>query len=175
MAAYRSKIAGFLFFVLLILVGASLSAQPFSRARTSTFGQEVPPFLREAPAKRTAVIGGKERIIPRFSVGFNPRVVSPLMLPVKANPTFLEDYAAANGINQYLTYPYLENFADTPNNLPVLSGLRGPSARFDYQQAAPHLAFFCRLEINEKAGNVIPAKFRLGGVRHWQDNLRRQD
>lgn len=46
---------------------------------------------------------------------------------------------------------------------------------FDFSQSAPHLAFFCRLEINEKAGFVIPAKFRLGGHTHWQDNLGRRD
>lgn len=45
---------------------------------------------------------------------------------------------------------------------------------FDFTRTAPHLAFFCRLEINEKAGGVIPAKFRLGGHRYWQDNLLRE-
>lgn len=45
---------------------------------------------------------------------------------------------------------------------------------FDFTRTAPHLAFFCRLEINEKAGGIIPAKFRLGGHRYWQDNLLRQ-
>lgn len=45
---------------------------------------------------------------------------------------------------------------------------------FDFTRTAPHLAFFCRLEINEKAGNVIPAKFRLGGHSYWQDNLMRR-
>ena len=29
----------------------------------------------------------------------------------------------------------------------------------------PHLAFFCRLEINEARGGSIPMKFRLGGPR----------
>lgn len=42
---------------------------------------------------------------------------------------------------------------------------------FDFSKSAPYLAFFCRLEINEKKGGVIPAKFRLGGHRYWQDNL----
>lgn len=45
---------------------------------------------------------------------------------------------------------------------------------FDFTRTAPHLAFFCRLEINEKAGGIIPAKFRLGGHRYWQDNLLRE-
>lgn len=44
---------------------------------------------------------------------------------------------------------------------------------FDFTRTAPHLAFFCRLEINEEAGYVIPVKFRLGGHQHWQDNLLR--
>ena len=44
---------------------------------------------------------------------------------------------------------------------------------FDFTRARPHLAFFCRLEINEAAGHVIPAKFRLGGHQHWQDRLLR--
>lgn len=46
---------------------------------------------------------------------------------------------------------------------------------FDFTQTAPHLAFFCRLEINEKAGFVIPAKFRLGGHRYWQDELGKRE
>ena len=45
---------------------------------------------------------------------------------------------------------------------------------FDFTRTAPHLAFFCRLEINEAAGNVIPVKFRLGGHRYWQDDLLRR-
>ncbi|MEL7162532.1 MAG: hypothetical protein AAFN92_17370 [Bacteroidota bacterium] len=45
---------------------------------------------------------------------------------------------------------------------------------FDFSRTAPHLAFFCRLEINDKAGGKIPAKFRLGGHRYWQDNLLRR-
>lgn len=49
-----------------------------------------------------------------------------------------------------------------------------PAKKFDFTQTAPHLAFFCRLEINEAAGNIIPARFRLGGHRYWQDNLLRQ-
>lgn len=49
-----------------------------------------------------------------------------------------------------------------------------PSSVFNFQQTRPHLAFFCRLEINEAKGNIIPAKFRLGGHRHWQDNLLRR-
>lgn len=46
---------------------------------------------------------------------------------------------------------------------------------FDFTKTAPHLAFFCRLEINEKAGFVIPAKFRLGGHRYWQDELGKRE
>ncbi len=43
-----------------------------------------------------------------------------------------------------------------------------------YRAARPHLAFFCRLEINEAAGGAIPARFRLGGHTYWQENLRRR-
>ena len=57
-------------------------------------------------------------------------------------------------------------------------GLRTPPpaqpAAFDFSRTAPHLAFFCRLEINEAAGNIIPVKFRLGGHRYWQDELLRR-
>lgn len=163
--------------------GASAGAQqgnaarelglPFSKVRTSTFGQEVPPFLREAPAPTTAVIDGVVRPIPKFAGGINPKVHSPLMIE-RPRLNFLQGYAETMGLNLFLTYPYLENYNDTPNRLSVLSGLRGPSARFDYQQTKPHLAFFCRMEINKAKGNIIPAKFRLGGHRHWQDNLLRQ-
>ncbi|MGK0452006.1 MAG: hypothetical protein ACJAXE_002677 [Neolewinella sp.] len=70
-----------------------------------------------------------------------------------------------------------EFFRSAPNPLLVTEGLgrtaNGPV--FDFTKSAPHLAFFCRLEINEKAGGTIPAKFRLGGVRHWQDDLPRRD
>lgn len=52
-------------------------------------------------------------------------------------------------------------------------GLELKASTFDFTKTAPHLAFFCRLEINESAGNVIPVKFRLGGHRYWQDDLLR--
>lgn len=54
------------------------------------------------------------------------------------------------------------------------SRTRAQPTTFDFSRSAPHLAFFCRLEINEAAGNIIPVKFRLGGHRHWQDDLRRR-
>lgn len=65
----------------------------------------------------------------------------------------------------------------TSNALTVSTSLpltKSPKS-FDFTKSAPHLAFFCRLEINEKAGGVIPVKFRLGGVKHWQDDLGRRD
>ncbi|MEO0731710.1 MAG: hypothetical protein AAFZ52_02670 [Bacteroidota bacterium] len=60
-----------------------------------------------------------------------------------------------------------------PTNQQPVTGAQRPQP-FDFSQTAPHLAFFCRLEINEKAGGVIPAKFRLGAHRYWQDNLLRR-
>lgn len=158
--------------ILLTLPLASVEAQPFNRARRSTFGQEIPPFLRETPPPSTVRIAGEERAVPRFGSPLSPRFGYPNMLPVR-QPGFLADYAQVMGLNNFLTHPYLENFADTPNHLPLLQGLRGPNARFNYRQTLPHLAFFCRLEINEAVRSVIPMKFRLGGVRHWQDDLLR--
>lgn len=145
----------------------------FSEARKSTFGEQVPPFLREAPAPSTAVVDGVARPIPRFTSGINPKVYSTLML-LQPKRSMLGNYSRLMGLNLFLTHPYLENFDDAPNRLPVMQGLRGPNARFDYRSAQPHLAFFCRMEINESRGNIIPAKFRLGGHRHWQDNLLRR-
>lgn len=48
------------------------------------------------------------------------------------------------------------------------------SPAFDFTRTVPHLAFFCRLEINEKVGHAIPLKFRLGGHQPWQDALERR-
>ena len=54
-------------------------------------------------------------------------------------------------------------------------GLAIPTApRFDFAATKPHLAFFCRLEINEAAGGAIPLKFRLGEVRGWQQEVGRR-
>lgn len=148
-------------------------AQRYSEARKSTFGQEVPPFLRQASAPTTAVVDGAVRPVPRFTSGINPKVYSPLMM-LQPAPSFFGDYSRLMGLNLMLTHPYLENFDDAPNRPPVMQGLRGPNSRFDYRNALPHLAFFCRMEINESRGNIIPAKFRLGGHRYWQDNLLRR-
>ncbi|MEM6769356.1 MAG: hypothetical protein AAF597_02130, partial [Bacteroidota bacterium] len=141
-----------------------------------TFRQEVPPFLRDAPKPETAVVDGEIRPIPRFTAGLNPKVYSPLMIQ-RPRINLLQ----ASGWTLFsqpfvLTHPYLENFDDAPNYLPVMQGMRGPNARvrFNYRNALPHLAFFCRLEINEARGNIIPARFRLGGHQHWQDNLLRR-
>lgn len=76
------------------------------------------------------------------------------------------------------------NFLTTsPSRLSRSSGLLatvdyGPSTipaptPFDFTSTRPHLAFFCRLEINEARGAVIPMKFRLGGHRSWQEDLLR--
>ena len=136
--------------------------------------QIIPPFLQEKPRPQLVEVEGRTFLIPSFSIR-QPR--RDALGPIPKATTFLDRYVAAFGWDnqQFLSYPYLENFGDTPNPLSILSGLRGPSSRFDYQRAAPHLAFFCRLEINESAGGVIPMRFRLGGVRHWQDELPRRD
>ena len=60
---------------------------------------------------------------------------------------------------------------------PRLTVNPAPAARppaFDFTATRPHLAFFCRLEINEAAGGVIPLKFRLGGHSAWQDRIPRR-
>ena len=65
-----------------------------------------------------------------------------------------------------------------PPLLALFSDVRLSSATaptFDFSVAKPHLAFFCRLEINEAAGGVIPVKFRLGEVRGWQQDIGRRD
>ncbi|OAV46153.1 hypothetical protein [Lewinella sp. 4G2] len=142
MKTYRTS--SFLLLLLATLWCGTLSAQVSGR-NISTFGQEVPPFLREKPASRTYEVQGKKVTIPSFQLkGFT--------FP----PSFVDR----------------EDFIfGWPNNLPVLNGLRGQ--QFSYTQTLPHLAFFCRLEINESMNYVIPAKFRLGGHSHWQDNLLR--
>jgi hypothetical protein len=161
---------------LLIVLGADAGAQSFGRARQSTFGQEVPPFLREAPPAQRVVVEGKERPIPRFGSPGNPRFYNRLMFPLRTD--FLTDYVSVMQLNLPLPYTYLDNFGDAPNAMPVLNGLRTPADNFrpfNFRQAAPHLAFFCRLEINEAANYVIPAKFRLGGHRYWQDELPKRE
>lgn len=161
---------------LLFGLGVDAGAQSFSRARQSTFGQEVPPFLRESPPAQRVDVAGKERPVPQFGSGRNPRFFNRLMLPLRTD--FFSEYAMALELLVPLPYPYLDNFGDAPNALPVLSGLRTPADNFrpfNFRQTSPHLAFFCRLEINEAMNYVIPATFRLGGHRYWQDQLPKRD
>ena len=112
------------------------------------FGQHAPPFAREAPAERTYEFGDTMRVeLPDYA------------LPGRAfGPTLLDIEERFVGIY--------------PNEIPTLFQMRG-GPQFDFSRSLPHLAFFCRLEINEAAGSIIPAKFRLGGHRYWQDNLLR--
>ena len=155
----------FLLFLFSFLLATTLSAQR---------DQVIPPFLQPKPQAQVVEVEGRTFVIRPFRT---PEVRRDALGPLPQRGSFLDRYVAAFGFDNqdFITYPYLESFGDTPNALSVLSGLRGPSARFDYQRAAPHLAFFCRLEINEAAGYVIPLKFRLGGHRSWQTDLRRRD
>lgn len=86
-------------------------------------------------------------------------------LSVRSTSSFLPIKTVEFITSETFAYPPLSAFERQP-----VTGNRQPIP-FDFTRTAPHLAFFCRLEINEKAGNIIPAKFRLGGHRHWQDNL----
>ena len=128
-----------------LLFGADAGAQ-FGDRHRSTFGQIVPPFLQEQPVGRTYIVGDTAVSLPNFEL---PGRAFGLALPIREDVDF-----------------------GLPNRLTVLDGLRGP--KFDFARAQPHLAFFCRLEINEAINNVIPMRFRLGGHSYWQDNLLRR-
>ena len=63
---------------------------------------------------------------------------------------------------------------------------RGPAPRFvqqgvpevepfNFAQAKPHLAFFCRLELDIEQATRFPVRFRLGEVRTWQQELTKRD
>ena len=130
--------------LLAVLFCAAAGAQGVGK-HTSTFGQHVPPFARDKPMARVYNVEGEDRTIPSFRL-------SP----------------AAFGLN---LVDLSEDDLAFPNRLPVLQGLRGE--QFDFGRALPHLAFFCRVEINEAANAAIPMRFRLGGHRYWQDNLLR--
>ena len=54
-----------------------------------------------------------------------------------------------------------------------MSALR--PAAFDFAAAKPHLAFFCRLELDIEAATRFPVRFRLGEVRTWQQELTKRD
>ena len=46
---------------------------------------------------------------------------------------------------------------------------------FDFTKAKPHLAFFCRLELDIEQATRFPVRFRLGEVRTWQQELTKRD
>ena len=46
---------------------------------------------------------------------------------------------------------------------------------FDFSAAKPHLAFFCRLELDIEEATRFPVRFRLGEVRTWQQELSKRD
>ena len=59
---------------------------------------------------------------------------------------------------------------------PILAGESEPRIRpFDFAQTKPHLAFFCRLELNIEEATRFPVRFRLGEVRTWQQELTKRD
>ncbi|MBC6993519.1 hypothetical protein QWY85_16170 [Neolewinella lacunae] len=99
--------------------------------------------------------------------------VQPVADPVLSNG-FMSFWGAAAGAGISLRSQASLN--TPPLRLLSLESTVSQSApAFDFTRTAPHLAFFCRLEINEKAGAIIPAKFRLGGHTHWQDALWRRE
>ncbi|WP_273444555.1 hypothetical protein [Neolewinella agarilytica] len=142
-------------------------------------GQIVPPFLQETTAPATIEMEGETYVLPDFSItpafgGGGGELISQTPLG------YLATRRTNTGLRLELrrvrdVFRSSEYFRSTPNPLLVTEGLgRTPNGPvFDFTQSAPHLAFFCRLEINEKAGFVIPAKFRLGAHRYWQDDLLR--
>lgn len=142
--------------------------------------QVVPPFLKETPTPATVDMDGKTYVLPDFSIapafgGDGGEFISQLPFG------YLATSKTGSGFRLELrrvrdVFRASEFFRSTPNPLLVTEGLgRTPNGPvFDFTQSAPHLAFFCRLEINEKAGFVIPAKFRLGAHRYWQDDLLRR-
>ncbi|CAH0999895.1 hypothetical protein LEM8419_01155 [Neolewinella maritima] len=56
------------------------------------------------------------------------------------------------------------------DDLPVVE----PEA-FDFSRTKPHLAFFCRLELDIEDATRFPVRFRLGEVRTWQQELTKRD
>ncbi|PPK85996.1 hypothetical protein CLV84_2913 [Neolewinella xylanilytica] len=48
-------------------------------------------------------------------------------------------------------------------------------APFDFSATKPHLAFFCRLELDIEEATKFPVRFRLGEVRGWQQELTKRD
>lgn len=143
--------------------------------------QDIPSFLRDKPLERTVEMDGSTYVLPNFSIAgtmpdFGGReIITPLPFG------FLSTRSTGSGLQfalrRFRDVSRIEEFyRSTPNPLLVTEGLgRTPSGPvFDFTRSAPHLAFFCRLEINEAQGSVIPLKFRLGGHQYWQDNLLRR-
>jgi hypothetical protein len=145
-------------------------------------GQIVPPFLQDQPAPQTVELEGKIYQVPDFSIA--PAFGSSGGAEFITNTPigFLATRRTKTGLQIDLrrfrdVFRVEEFYRSTPNPLTVTEGLgRTPNGPvFDFTKSAPHLAFFCRLEINEDKGFVIPAKFRLGGHTYWQDQLGRRD
>ncbi|WP_026231946.1 hypothetical protein [Neolewinella persica] len=157
----------------MILCLASLSAQP---------KQKVPPFLQNQPAPQVVELEGKTFLVPDFSIAPALAGTGGAEFITNTPLGFLATRRTKTGLQIDLrrfrdVFRIDEFYRSTPNPLAVTEGLgRTPNGPvFDFTKSAPHLAFFCRLEINEDKGFIIPAKFRLGGHTYWQDNLSRRD
>lgn len=144
--------------------------------------QIIPPFLQKSVAPQTVELEGRTFVVPNFSISPFPHNIGNAEFVTRTPMGYLA-VRDTDGDTQVVlrrfrdVFRAAEFFESTPNPLLVTAGIgrtiNGPV--FDFAQTAPHLAFFCRLEINELKGNLIPAKFRLGGHRYWQDNLLRRD
>lgn len=158
--------------LILLSFGSDLAAQP---------RQEVPPFLKPQKTNQTVELDGKNYRLPDFSIA--PAFAGGGSEFISQTPFgFLAVRETRKGFTIDLrryrdVFRAAELFRSAPNPLLVTKGLgRTPNGPvFDFTKSAPHLAFFCRLEINEEKKGVIPAKFRLGGVRYWQDDLGRRE
>jgi len=158
-------------FLLAFSVSGVLSAQK---------NQIVPPFLKHKPMPQTVKFGGATYTVPDFSIA--PTFAPAGGLVIGTPFGFLSTEETAGGLVIGLrrfanTFHPATAFRTAPNPLLVTEGLgRTPNGPvFDFSKSAPHLAFFCRLEINEKKGGIIPAKFRLGGHTNWQTELKKRE
>ncbi len=145
-------------------------------------GQIIPPFLQREAPPQTVMLAGKTLQVPDFTIAPRLRSVGSGEFITSTPLGYLAVRETGQGLQLDLrrfrdVFRATEFLRSTPNPLLVTEGLgRTPDGPvFDFTRSAPHLAFFCRLEINEEKGFVIPAKFRLGGHTYWQDNLLRQD
>lgn len=171
MRASGSVIRCLLLVVLIVAGYTGVWAQP---------GQGIPLSLREAPVEQTVELAGRTYAVPDFSIstsrGGGPEFIT------RTPFGFLAVRETRKGFTLDLrryrdVFWAAEFFRSAPNPLLVTEGLgRTPGGPvFDFTKSAPHLAFFCRLEINEAKGGVIPARFRLGGHRYWQDAVGRRE